>query len=58
MAATIMKRNVASSRTLSQAPFKVGSALLADAQEGISSISEKVNAGHLHPSLSVLRSSQ
>jgi hypothetical protein len=43
---------------LSQAPFKVGSALLADAQEGIGSISEKVDAGHLHPSLSVLRSSQ
>ena len=37
-----MKRRVASSRTLSQAPFSVISALPADAQDGTSSMIEKV----------------
>jgi hypothetical protein len=37
-----MKRSVASSRTLCQAPFSVIRALPADAQEGTSSITEKV----------------
>ena len=37
-----MKRSVASSRTLCHAPFNVSSALPAEAQEGMSSITEKV----------------
>ena len=40
--ATIMKRSVASSRTLCQAPFKVAIALPAEAQEGTSSMTENV----------------
>src|SRR3546814_8400771 len=41
-AASIMKRSVASSRTLCQAPLRVSSALAAAAQDGTSSITEKV----------------
>ena len=37
-----MKRSVASSRTLCQAPLSVASALPAEAQDGTSSTSEKV----------------
>ena len=37
-----MKRSVASSRTLCQAPLSVSSALVADAHDGTSSITENV----------------
>jgi hypothetical protein len=37
-----MKRSVASSRTLCQAPLSVSSALPAEAHDGTSSITEKV----------------
>ena len=37
-----MKRSVASSRTLCQAPFSVSKALPAEAQEGTSSMTENV----------------
>ena len=40
MAASIMKRRTASSRTLCHAPFKVSRALPADAQDGTSRTTE------------------